>query len=152
LTKGKAWPAEDERKLKDWFTSGTTDIRVLAFSFDGQYSEVAIRLKLARLGLLKEDDDELVDSTRSSSSTLELPEELPSVEEALKTLAAALEALKVSGLERNEILRLKSVVLTAKVYKEILVDYVNYRRLETELFELRNKYGELAKKSGGPQA
>ena len=152
LAKGKAWPVEDERRLKDWFTSGTTDLRVLAFSFDGQYSEVAIRLKLARLGLLKEDDDELEDSTRSSSSTLELPKELPSVEEALKTLAAALNALKVSGLERNEVLRLKSVIIAAKVYKEILVDYVNYRRLETELFELRNKYGALAKKSGESQA
>jgi hypothetical protein len=149
LAKGKAWPVEDERKLKDWFTSGTTDIRVLAFSFDGQYSEVAIRLKLARLGLLKEDDDDLEESTSSSSSTLELPEELPSVEEALKTLAAALEALKVSGLGRNEILRLKSVISGAKVYKELFVDYVNYRGLEAELFELRHKYEMLAKKSSG---
>ena len=140
---------EDERKLRDWFTSGTTDIRVLVFSFDGQYSEVAIRLKLARLGLLKEDDDGLEDSTSSSSSTLELPKELPSVEEALKTLAAALEALKVSGLGRNEILRLKSVVVAAKVYKELLADYVDYRGLEAELFELRNKYEMLAKKSSG---
>jgi hypothetical protein len=149
LAKGKAWPVEDERKLKDWFTSGTTDIRVLAFSFDGQYSEVAIRLKLARLGLLKEDDDGLVESTSSSSSTLELPKELPSVEEALKTLAGALEALKVSGLGRNEILRLKSVISGAKVYKELFVDYVNYRGLEAELFELRNKYEMLAKRSSG---
>jgi hypothetical protein len=73
-------------------------LKVLALSFDGRYSREAIRVKLARLGLLKEDDDGLEDSTRSSSSTLELPKELPSVEETLKKLAAALAALETEGL------------------------------------------------------
>ena len=103
LAKGKAWPVEDERRLKDWFTSGTTDIRVLAFSFDGQYSEVAIRLKLARLGLLKEDDDELEDSTRSSSSTFELPMSCRS---------------------------LMSIISGTKIFKGFFADYINYRGIE----------------------
>ncbi len=54
MTKGKPWPADDEKKLKDWYTTGTTDFRVLAFSFDGRYTEEAIRQKLIKFGLLKE--------------------------------------------------------------------------------------------------
>jgi len=54
MTKGKPWPADDENKLKDWYQSGTTDLRVLVFSFDGRYTEEAIRQKLLKFGLLKE--------------------------------------------------------------------------------------------------
>ena len=68
----KRYELDDERKLKDWFTSGTTDLRVLAFSFDGQYSEEAIRQKLQRIGLLKEEQQ--LAALCSSSSKLKLPE------------------------------------------------------------------------------
>ena len=54
--KGKPWDLEDEKKLTSWFKSGTTDLRVLAFSFDGKYSENAVYQKLLDLGLLKEED------------------------------------------------------------------------------------------------
>jgi hypothetical protein len=54
MTKGKPWPADDEKNLKEWFTSGTTNLRVLAFSFGGCYTEEAIRQKLIKFGLLKE--------------------------------------------------------------------------------------------------
>lgn len=54
MTKGKPLPADDERKLKDWYTSGTTDLGVLAFSFNGEYTEEAIRQKLIKLELVKE--------------------------------------------------------------------------------------------------
>jgi hypothetical protein len=54
VTKGKPWPVDDEKNLKDWFTSGTTDLRVLAFSFEGRYTEEAIRQKLIKFDLMKE--------------------------------------------------------------------------------------------------
>ena len=79
LTKGKPWPIEDERKLKDWFASGTTDLRVLAFSFDGEYSEQGIRQKLVRLGLLKEEVGTMELAPGPTSSKLKMPEELPIV-------------------------------------------------------------------------
>ena len=146
LTKGKPWPIEDERKLKDWFTSGTTELRVLSFSFDGQYSEEAIRQKLIKFGLFKEEQQHSPVAPGCCSS-LELPVDLPSVEETLKTLAAALKALETDGLKRDDILRLRGIILGAKTYKELIVDYINYRGLEAELLEWRNKYEALAKKS-----
>jgi hypothetical protein len=57
--KGKPWPIDDEKKLKDWFTSGTGNLGVLAFSFNGEYTEEAIRQKLIKLGLLREEQQQL---------------------------------------------------------------------------------------------
>ena len=76
-----------------------------------------------------------------------LPGELASVEVTLKTLAAALKALETPGLERNDVLRLRGIIAGAKVYNELLAEYVDYRGLEAELLELREKYAELSKKS-----
>jgi hypothetical protein len=145
LTKGKPWPVDAERKLKDWFTSGITDLGVLSFSFNGEYTEQAIRQKLMRLGLLIEEVGQFAPAPRPTS-TLKLPTELPSVEETLKTLSAALTALDDSSLRRDDILRLRGIILGAKTYKELLVDYINYRALEAELLEWRNKYETLARK------
>ena len=86
----------------------------------------------------------------SSSSKLKLPEELPSIEETLKTLAAALEALKAPGLEKNDVFRLRCMITGAKVYKDLLSDYINYRGLEVELLELSEKYAEFSKAKSVP--
>ena len=56
MVKGKPWENEDEQKLISWYKSGTTNLRVLAFSFEGKYTENAIYQKLLDLGLLKEED------------------------------------------------------------------------------------------------
>jgi len=120
------------------------------FSFDGEYSEQAVRQKLVRMGLLKEEEGRLVVAPVPTSSNIVLPNELPSVEETLKTLAAALKSLETSGLKRDDILRLRGIIAGAKTYKELLADYINYRSLEAELLEWRNKYEELAKKSPDP--
>jgi hypothetical protein len=146
--RGKPWPVDDEKHLKDWFLSGTKDLRVLSFSFDGRYSENAVYQKLLDLGLLREEEEERKKQS-SSSFKLELPKELPSVEETLMTLSGALKALDNSLLEKTDIFRLKCIISGAKVYKELLADYINYRGLEAELLELREKYAELSKKTQG---
>jgi hypothetical protein len=143
MTKGKPWPADDEKNLKAWFTSGTTDFRVLAFSLDGRYTEEAIRQKLIKLGLMKEQQQSAANCC--CSSNLELPEEMPSVEEALKILCAALKALEAPGLDKSEVLRLRSIISGIKTYKELFVDYLDYRGLEQRLIDLEGKYGALGK-------
>jgi hypothetical protein len=147
LAKGKPWSIEEEKNLTSWFRSGTTDLRVLAFSFEGKYTEEAIRQKLINLGLMREQQQ--LKNVCCCSSELELPEELPSIEEALKTLAAALKSLEAPGLEKNDVFRLRCIITGAKVYKDLLSDYINYRGLEAELLELREKYAEFSKKTKG---
>ena len=148
MVKGRPWDLEDEKKLTSWFRSGTDDLRVLAFSFDGKYSEEGIRQKLIKLGLLREQQQQ---KNQCCSSKFELPEELPSVEETLKTLAAALNAMETPGLDKCEVLRLRGIIAGAKVYKELLTDYIDYRGLEAELLELNAKFVELSKKSSSMQ-
>jgi hypothetical protein len=145
--RGKPWPTEDELKLRDWFSSGTTDLRVLAFSFDSQYTQEAIRQKLIKFGLLREQQQPKFDGC--CSSKLEIPAELPSVEMTLKTLAAALKVLETPKLEKSDVLRLRGIIAGCKVYKELFTDYVNYRGLEAELLEGRAKIAEFRKKASG---
>jgi hypothetical protein len=141
MTKGKPWPPEDEKSLKTWFTSGTTDLRVLAFSLEGRYTEEAVRQKLIKLGLIEQQQTA---ANRCCSSNLEIPEEMPSVEEALKTLCAALKALETPGLDKSEVLRLRSIISGIKTYKELFADYLDYRGLEQRLLDLEGKYSALA--------
>ncbi len=147
MPKGKPWPTKDEKTLKARFKSGITDFGVLSSSFDGKYSPEGVRQKLISLGLLKEQQQRK--NVSCCSSNLELPKELPSIEETLKTLSAALKALETPGLSKTEISRLRSIISGCKVYKEFFADYVHYRELEAELVELREKYAELAEKSKG---
>ena len=134
--KGKPWSVEDEKKLKDWVTSGVS-VDALVFSFDGQYTKDAIYKKIERLGLEVVDEEK---KNLSTTTSLQLPAELPSVEETLKLLSAALTALDTPGLEKSEVLRLRGIIAGAKVYKELLADYMNYRGLEAKLLELKRKY------------
>ena len=62
MVKGKPWSVEDEKKLKDWVTSGVS-VDALVFSFDGQYTKDAIYKKIERLGL------EVVDEEKKNIST-----------------------------------------------------------------------------------
>ncbi len=146
MTKGKPWPIDDERKLKDWYTSGTTDLRVLAFSLNAEYTEEAIRQKLIKLGLMKEQQQHK-HTEGCCSHELILPQDLPSIEESLKILAASLEALKTPGLDKAEILRLRGIIAGVKIYQERYAQYVQYKEMEEELTEARKKYAELLKKS-----
>ena len=66
------------------------NLRVLTFSFEGKYSENAIYQKLLGLKSKEEEEDRKKHSS-FSTTTLKLPNELPSVENTLKTLSAKVE-------------------------------------------------------------
>jgi hypothetical protein len=144
--KGKPWSVEDEKKLKEWVESGITDLAVLSFSFEGKYSRNAIYQKMLDLGIASR-EEEARKNNSSSSIRLTLPEELPSVEEALKTLAAAMKALETPGLDKTDVLRLRSLIQAASAYQIKLAEFIDYRGLEAELLELKRKYAELVKKT-----
>lgn len=101
----------------------------------------AVRQKMISLGLKELEHRKM----GCCSSDLKLPEELPSVEEALKVLSAALKALEQPGLSRAEVMRLRCIIQGVKVYKELLIDYVDYRGMEGELVEQRQALAEMRK-------
>jgi hypothetical protein len=136
MTKGKPWENEEEKRLKELVLAGRS-VRAIAKAL-GKTRD-SVRIKIARLGL---EEEVLAKTERTTSISLELPKELPSVEDVLKKLSAALSALETAGLDQSETLRLRSIISGIKVYKEMFADYLDYSELENRLAELEAKYAE----------
>jgi hypothetical protein len=148
MTKGRPWDISEERQLRQLVEEGkfTEEISQIMLK-----TRDAIKQKMLDLKL-KEKRPVVSRKTGFSSSKLELPPELPTVEEALQILAAALRKGAEAGLSKDEIQRLQVVATLAKTYKELFADYLDYRGHEKRLIELEEKYAELTKKTTKPQA
>ncbi len=142
MTKGKPWTLEEEKQLH-LMLQDNKSVRVMAKAL-GKTRD-CVRMKIARLGL-----DVVVqsESERTTTSSLKVPSELPSIEEELRKLAAALSALETPGLEQAETLRLRSIIQGVKIYKELFEDYVDYRGLEAEVAEVKRRLAEEHGKAG----
>jgi DNA-binding NarL/FixJ family response regulator len=90
MPKGKPWPVAQERQLIELRRNGKTVAEIAQLM---NKSPDAIKQKLRRLGL-KVVTIENNEGTTTTSSELILPEDLPSIEEALLKLAAAMKALE----------------------------------------------------------
>ena len=138
MPKGKPWTKQEVEKLRK-LLKADQPLEVVAAEL--KRTPDAVKKKCKRLGL------EVVGAKGYRTTTsLKLPKELPSVEEALKILAAALEKAAESGLDKVEVQRLQVIATLARTYKEILADYINYREIEKELVKWRARYEELARK------
>jgi hypothetical protein len=143
MTKGKPWDIEEIRQLRELVEEGKT---IEEISKSMVKTEEAIRQKMFDLKL-KEEKHATRRKVCFSSSKLEVPADLPTVEETLQILAAALRKGAEAGLDKDEIQRLQVVATLAKTYKELFADYLDYRGLEERLVELEGKYESLVKKS-----
>ena len=141
MTKGVPWTIEEETQLST-LLNANTPLEVIAARLDRQPG--AILIKCQRLGLTV--------NGNSSLDALPIPEELPSVEEALKKLAGALEAASTPGLSKAEVQRLQVIAKLAKTYKEILADYLDYREIEAKLNDMEAKYAALLQQKGSDPA
>jgi Tfp pilus assembly protein PilO len=139
VPKGKPWTAHEEAQLLQ-LVKARQNSNVIAKKLGR--TQQAIAKKINRLGL--KEVVVRVHAGRTTTSELKLPPELPSIEEALKILAAALKAGSQSGLNRTEVQRLHAVANLARTYKELLADYIDYRDIEVKLLEMEEKYAQLA--------
>jgi len=147
VTRGKAWTVDEELKLKALLEAGLP-VPIIATRLSK--TEVAVVLKVSRLGL--KDDKKGEKMLSSSSSELELPVELPTVEEAGKILGGALLAMMRPGVSKEDLRRWKAVADVAWKYKEFMADFLDYRALEEKYVELRKKYEDLGAKKNGVSA
>ncbi len=134
MTKGLPWTPEEEAQLKQ-LVETKTPIDVMARTL--KRTSLAIMVKCQRLGILA------AAPNYETASVLPLPSDLPSVEEALRRLAGALEASCQQGLSKVEVQRLQVVATLARAYKDILADYLNYREVEVKLNDMEAKYASL---------
>ena len=103
-------------------------------------SLTSVQMKTSRLGLEVVDESEKNTPSTTTFDKLVLPVELPSIEEELKTLVGALKGLEAPNLDKTDVLRLRGIIQGVKVYQELIADYIDYRGLEAELLEWREKY------------
>jgi hypothetical protein len=160
--RGKQWSIEEEQHLRQLIEEGKglTEISQVMSK-----SRVSAKNKLYNLGLSLKDNTHsqfpvAVSSLSSLSSKapitnptspadavcidevafeLKTTGPLPSVEEKLRVLDAALVALERPGLRAAEISRLHNIIQGVKVYQQLFADFVNYRTLESEVLELRKQ-------------
>lgn len=152
MVKGKPWEMNEVRQLTQLVEEGKSIAeisKIMVKTLD------AIRQKVFDLDLkvkvVKEKKPPVFPQKKPCffSSKLELPADLPTVEETLQILAAALCKGAEAGLGKDEVQRLQVVATLAKTYKELLADYMDYRGLELELSESIEKIAELSKKASG---
>ena len=138
MTKGKRWTIQEEAELKT-LVEANTQVDDIAAKFGKQPG--AIFIKCQRLGLK-------LQAKGYVNTSVSIPRELPSVEEALRMLAGALKTAVKPGLDKVEVQRLQAVATIAKTYKEILADYINYREIEAKLKEMEEINARLLKERG----
>ena len=140
--KGKPWTVEEEARLRQLLRANRS-ARAIA-RLMGKSRE-CVSMKIARLGLevvvTQQKNSDV--TTTSHLTTLVLPSELPSVEEQLKVLAAALEALRSPEICKLDVLRLREIIHGVRVYQDKLADYVDYRGIEAKVVDLEAKYAKL---------
>jgi hypothetical protein len=140
--RGKPWSVEEEKQLKA-LVDAKTSIEVVAAKLGRRPDAVMIKCKRLKIEVV-------VAKGYTTTTSIVVPKELPSVEEALKKLAGALNAACKPGLDKVEVQRLQVVATLARTYKDILVDYINYRAIEVKLVELEANYAKLlAEKTKG---
>ncbi|MCW4048066.1 MAG: hypothetical protein NWE99_11000 [Candidatus Bathyarchaeota archaeon] len=142
MPRGKPWTVDEEKQLRDLINAGY-DANEIA-NVMGKDAH-AVYEKAKRLGLKVI----MRKKQRVITSALELPADLPSVEEQLKVLAAAVKALQTAGLDKTEVMRLANIIRGVEVYIARFAEYVDYRGLERELADWKAKYAALAKKVQG---
>jgi len=137
MPKGKPWIKEEEQILIELLKKGKS-VDVISRALGKP--EGAVYMKMKRLGL------EVVVTEKNqltTTSSVKTGTELPSIENVMKRLSAALSALETPGIEKKEVIRLRCFIQGVKIYKELFADYVDYRGIETELVQLRGALAEM---------
>jgi len=130
---GKVWTAQEEAELNE-LVNANLNIDEIASKL--KKTPKAVITKSQRLGLRLQTEGYV-------NTSIPIPKELLSVEEALKMLAGALKASVEPGLNRLEVQRLQTVANISKTYKELLADYVHYRDVERKLEEMEKENAQL---------
>lgn len=158
MTKGKPWDFDEIRRLRQLVNEGKSMNEI---SRDLIKTKEAIRQKMMNLDLKlrtpespanEEEQQQVILAEKSCcNSAINVPTELPSIEETLRILAGALQKSTEQGLDKIEVQRLQIIANLSKTYKEILSDYLDYRGIEKRLIELEGNYAEIVKKTQKPQ-
>ena len=69
-------------------------------------------------------------TTTSSGSELILPTDLPSIEEELLKIAAAMKGIETPKLTKTDVMRLRILIQNSTRYQKRFIEYIDYRKIE----------------------
>ena len=127
MPKGKPWTVAEERQLRKLRENGKT-VAEIAQLIDK--SPDAVKQKLRRLGLKVVTIKNIGVTTTSEHI---IPTELISIEDALKKLVAAMNALENPALTKIDVMRLRTLIQTSTIYQKKFAEYVGYKKNERKL-------------------
>ena len=155
--RGKPWSVDEERQLRCLVEEGKdldeisrimgkTRVSVKAKMFSLGLKTVVVTTGLGGTVVTSVVTTPASEASVSGTVTvggiaLKLREQLSSIEENLRLLDAtnALLTDPTATLNRDAVLRLRTAILGVKTYHELYVKYVDIRRLEDEVLELRRQ-------------
>ncbi len=144
--RGRPWTPDELRQLQQLIEEGASlDVickKMIKTKDSIQQKCYDLKLTLKEEEVVKKK----LTAFSSSSCGLTIPKELQSIEENLKDLLAAKEALKKGGLTKVEIMRLSKIMAGCRFYHRDFADYFGYRELEMRLDEVDIKLAQMAKK------
>lgn len=152
--RGTQWSVEEEGQLRQLLVEGKSldDISNIMGK-----SVLSVRAKLFNSGLNKlrvgqnfggtaaatttTTDDAQASTVSFGGFALKLKEQLSTIEENVRRLDAANALLTDPNVDlgRTDVQRLRTAILGIKTYHELYVKYVDIRRLEDEVAELRRQ-------------
>lgn len=136
MPKGKSWSKAEVEKLRSLVKDKQSWEVMVA---ELHRSEGAIRQKCRRLGL-EVVVNRSAEKFTTTTSELVIPKELPTIQEALKILAAAMKALAEPGLDDVEVRRLQALVTAVRTYEASFANYVRYLEIEKMLVEMKAEF------------
>ena len=120
MPKGKPWSVEQTRRLVELRNNGKT-VAEIANLMDKSVD--AIKQKLRRLGL-KVVTIKISRGTTSTVEELVIPNDLPTIEEAILKLAAAMNMLENLKLSKVDVMRLKTLIYRCIIYQKLYTEYL----------------------------
>jgi hypothetical protein len=138
MPKGKPWTKKEVEKLRRLLKE-KEPWKIIAAELNRKVD--AVKIKAKRLGL----EVVVTPPLPSTTTTDNLPDELPSIQEVLEVLAKVLKALDQPGLEMSEIQRLQAMVATIRTYESMVANFVHYREIEKNMVKMEAKYVRLIK-------
>jgi len=146
MTRGKPWDINEIRRLHQLVEEGKSVdeiCRIMVKTRDAVIQKMFdLKLKSVKEKKIRVSGKKTI----FSSSQLVIPEDLPTVEDTLKILAASLLKSTEAGLCRDEVFRLQATANLAKNYKDAFAEYLDYRGIEERMDRLEDKFEGLEQK------
>lgn len=137
-----SWTREEEQLLCQMIERGLSTT-IIATKLNRTRDSVYFKIRRLKLKFLSAVDEKSKKFSAKVSETIE-PKELITHEHVLKILSAALQRLQESGLDKEEVKRLKTLSVLASYYDKMLERFERWDEIEKRIEAIEARLQEVA--------